>query len=353
MDKKMSQRWRAGSDSRGFTLIELLVVIAIIALLIGILLPALGRARLSARSAVSLTNKRQLVTALILYAGDNSDQFPANVFDNSSNLEWGGQQGLRRVAWFDVAVLGDFIPNADFGDFGANADPALNDGFRPTLGGGVFACPNALEPGRSYAMNYWASSAVQFGNNTGSFLTGNSFLAPGNTTDPAVNQTGQAWNVNVDFASQVMLMSDAWAPYSKDEDMDGKTSSFTIETVGNFGLPGERFGGNEQVVLEDTFNNLGLTPEISSPEVIQGQNPTSYFPYYRHGGDTQDLYDTSSGRVQFGFADGSVRQFGRDDLIDEVNGDGVRPRSAYKVLWSPNDFRVERQVFGPLQNPGG
>ena len=59
----------------GFTLIELLVVIAIIALLIGILLPTLGKAMSSARQVVSLSNLRQLGQIQATYAQEFSDSF--------------------------------------------------------------------------------------------------------------------------------------------------------------------------------------------------------------------------------------------------------------------------------------
>lgn len=62
---------------RGFTLIELLVVISIIALLIGILLPALAAAREAAKQSQCLSNERQTGIAMFSYAADFTDELPA------------------------------------------------------------------------------------------------------------------------------------------------------------------------------------------------------------------------------------------------------------------------------------
>jgi prepilin-type N-terminal cleavage/methylation domain-containing protein/prepilin-type processing-associated H-X9-DG protein len=61
---------------RGFSLVELLVVIGIIALLVGILLPALNRAREESKRAACLSNLRQLGQGMLMYANEHRDRLP-------------------------------------------------------------------------------------------------------------------------------------------------------------------------------------------------------------------------------------------------------------------------------------
>ncbi len=173
-------------NGRGFTLIELLVVIAIIAILAGLLLPVLSKAKQRAQGITCVSNMKQLQMAALIYGSEFNDFLPCNV---PLEPQFGGDSTTGKPNWVDGTMSSD-IDGVTISEnpVGCATNPFYlgvngNQGFGVSLVGsigryakaaGIYHCPGDqyLDPDwhkqrvRSCSMNLQCGTVAIPGDNT-------------------------------------------------------------------------------------------------------------------------------------------------------------------------------------------
>jgi len=218
----------------GFTLIELLVVISIIALLIAILLPALGKARESARKMQSSTQVRGIHQGFVIFAQSNKEFYPGldridtsvaksvtGQGDIKTIIDGGASAGTRTTSRFAIA-LEDNLFTAEYALSPAETNPVVQlwDASKTYSGDSDHISSYALSQIADVGtLSLGRASEWRATTNSSAIVMGDRATAMGNYLDPATYQS--LWSSGKSNWSGSVLMNDNSVQFLDDREFLG------------------------------------------------------------------------------------------------------------------------------------